>query len=441
MPALPIMQRIFDFLRVHDLPPLTRRNYTIELRQVALWGAVSGAVEGSIAGIIASKTFHASPAVTALVWALPNTINVLSLVWSALIRGWPRVYTSLAFTVCSALAIASVAATPPDWRHASWLFAGQIACTHLFLCALITLRTTMWQMNYPDSHRARITGRLTTVRVLTALATGVLLTNLYDHDPTSYRLAFPAVALVGLASGIPLRRLRVRGEKAARRALLRHVGALHPIAALWRGLRESYEILRQDRLFAQYMGAQFLLGSANFFTEPLLINMVTKEFALGYFASAALITVIPTITLLIGIRYWAPLFDRVGVLHFRVVNSTMWLLSFAGTTAAMLLYAWRGPAILPVTLALLAVARIGTGLGNGGGALAWNLGHLAFARPHQTELYMGIHVFLTGLRAIMMPFIGLWVMQQVGLAAFAVSIVLAATANVLFRRMRIERKQ
>jgi hypothetical protein len=103
--------------------------------------------------------------------------------------------------------------------------------------------------------------------------------------------------------------------------------------------------------------------------------------------------------------------------------------------AALLLSAACGSGILPLVLGLLVVARVFNGLGSGGGTLAWNLGHLEFARPSQTELYMGIHVALTGLRALLMPACALVVSHAIGTGVFAVSIVLASTAHVLFRRM------
>ena len=54
------------------------------------------------------------------------------------------------------------------------------------------------------------------------------------------------------------------------------------------------------------------------------------------------------------------------------------------------------------------------GLGLGGGALAWNLGHLHFAHPQEAEVYMGVHVTLTGVRGLIMPFVGIWLWTVAG---------------------------
>jgi len=430
------MWRRLDYLRFDDLPLLARGNYAAELRHTALFGVVAGTVEGGFVAIVAAKTFNASAALTFAVWAIPAVCNVLNLAWSVVLRGRRRVPAYALLLTCALLATASIAFTPAGTVGGAALFAAQLAACHLFLSPLITLRTTMWQSNYPHTHRARITGRLTRVRVLVALLTGIGLSRLFDWEPATYRFVFPVVAGLGLLSLWPLRRLRVRGERREQRVRRsRRTARIAPLGRFGHGLREAVSILRSDRLYARYLGAQFLLGSANFFTEPLLISVVTKQFELGYLWSTALITGIPTIVMLLGIRYWAPLFDRVGILRFRIVNSAMWLLSFVGTTLALLLSAAGGPSVLWVVLGLLVLARVFTGLGNGGGLLAWNLGHLEFARPAQTELYMGVHVALTGLRALLMPACALLVSNAIGTGAFAVSIALAGAAHLLFRRM------
>ncbi len=47
----------------------------------------------------------------------------------------------------------------------------------------------------------------------------------------------------------------------------------------------------------------------------------------------------------------------------------------------------------------------------GGGALAWNLGHLDFAPEDRASEYMAAHVTLTGLRGLIAPFMGVTLYQ------------------------------
>ena len=440
------MQRVLDFLRTDDLPPLARGNYAAELRQMLLWGVVVGAVESSIASVVASKTFDAPELLTSVVFAIPILVNVLNVLWSVVIRGRRRVRVFVTLAACALIALCSIGLTPAAWQPwGAYAFAAQVALTHLFISGLITLRTTMWKVNYAQSHRARIAGRLQTLRMLLSLLTTALLSVLFDRNPEYYRFIYPLVALIGLASLWPASRIRMRGEKAELRHFRAHVARNHRSedgrVSLWAGVRESVSILYNDRVFAKYMLAQFLLGSANFFTDPVLVNVLAKRLDFSYFGSTLLLFQIPIVVLLISIRFWARFFDRVGILRFRIHNSACWVGSYFFVTIATALLGMGGEAAVLAGIVVLVAGRIMNGLGRGGGAIAWNLGHLHFAREHQTELYMGIHVALTGLRGLLMPLLGWVANYYLGWGSFAIAMALALTAHVLFRRMAAADRQ
>jgi hypothetical protein len=434
------MRRVLDFLRTDDLPTMSRPNYVTELRQITLWGIVAGTVEGNMVGVVAAKTFAASDLLTTIVWALPILMNVLNVVWGTVLRGRRRKQAFFTIATCGLIAVSSVALTASTWHPwGGYIFAAQIAATHLFLSALITLRTTMWKVNYPSSHRARIAGRLQTVRMLLTVLTSAGLSLAYDQQPELYRVVYPTAALIGFASLVPFRKLRMRGERHELREFRAHLAQQATVPGdrlgLLAGLREAGVILRTDTLFAKYMLAQFLLGAANFFSEPILVNALTKDLGFKYFHSLTLLYLVPMTVMLVSIRFWAPLFDQVGVLRFRVHNGLCWTLSYVFVAAGMLLIAGLGPAWMAVALAAIVVGRILRGLGRGGGAIAWNIGHLHFAGDHQTELYMGIHVGLTGLRALLMPLLGYWACRHMGYAALLIAVAFAVVAYVMFRRL------
>lgn len=435
------MPRILDTLRSNDLPLLARRNYAAELRQMLLWGVVVGTVEGNLVSVIASKTFGASRLLTTIVWSLPVLMNVLNVGWGIVLRGQARKPAFYVIALGAVLGTASVALTSSAWQPwGGWLFALQIAGAHLFVTGLVTLRTTMWRANYAAPYRARATGRLETLRTLQAALTTAVLSLIYNYNPQAYRWAFPVAALVGLASLVPMRRMRMRGERAELRRFQRRNAPAAAGHERWRarlaaGLRESVGILRTDPLFAKYMLAQFLLGAANFFTDPILINALTKELDFEYFNAQAIMYLTPTAFLLLSIGWWAPYFDRVGVLRFRVINSLMWLLSYVCACTAMVLFARYDTTALVATIPILLLGRVFNGVSHGGGVIAWNIGHLHFAREHQTELYMGIHVGLTGLRALLMPTLGYLAREQFGYGALVVPVVLAAIACGMFHRL------
>lgn len=434
------MWRIFDFLRSDDLPPMTRANYFRELRYFALWMLVVGTIEGNIAAIVVKKTFAASDWLTTIVWQAPIFMMGLNVLWGTAIRGRRRLPLFILLTGCAAALIGSVALVNPDWRPwGGWVFAAQICLAHLFVTGLVTVQASAWQLNYPTSHRGRIVGRLQTVRFLLVPLSSAAVATLFDWNPEYFRFVYPSAALLGLLSLLPLRRFRVRGESRQRRELsarLRAAGhGAHSFGRLAGGLVEAARILRDDRRFRRYMLAQFTLGAANFFTDPVLVTVLTGQLLLGYFSSNLIMQVIPGVVVWFSIRFWAGYFDRVGVLRYRVVNSAVWMAAYACVAAAMLLVGSEGRGWLWLALPLLVAARLLKGAAHGGGTIAWNIGHLAFARPDQVDLYMSIHVALTGLRALVMPHLGLLANRLLGNGSFVLAVAIALAALLMFRRL------
>lgn len=438
------MWRIFDFLRTDDLPRMARPNYVRELRYFMLWMLVVGTIEGNIAAIVVKKTFGASDWLTTVVWQAPIFMMTLNVLWGAVIRGRRRLPLLCLLTGCAVALVCSVAFAAPEWRPwGGWVFALQIGLTHLFVTGLVTLQASTWQLNYPPSHRGRIIGRLQTIRFLFVPLSSAAVATLFDWNPHCFRFVYPSVALLGLLSLLPLRRFRVRGQRREQRdfhARLSTAGdpAAGTVRRLWIGLIEAGRILREDRRFRRYMLAQFTLGAANFFTDPVLITVLTGQLLLGYFTSNLIMQMIPGVVVWLSIRFWAQYFDRVGVLRYRVVNSAVWTAAYVCVAISMLIIGTTGDTLLWLAIPILVVARLLKGSAHGGGTIAWSIGHLHFARRHQVDLYMSIHVALTGLRALIMPHLGLLANQLVGNGSFAIAVAISFTALLLFRRLARE---
>ena len=319
------------------------------------------------------------------------------------------------------------------------MFVGQRAVAQVFLTGVITVRSALWKSNYPKAFRGQITARLQLVRLLTSVAAMIAAGLLFDRQATAYRFAYPLVALCGAAAIIVLQRLHVRGEHTEMRQVARSASneqlgvetgapprlgnglaepfSLATMLSPGNVLGQMYRVLRNDRRFARYCGALALTGMGNLMVPPVLVIIVTQALGLNYLASFTLLEILPRTVMLAALFRWAPYFDRVGVVRFRVVHGLCWLSFLAlGTlgTLAVVGQARIGPAAPVIAVLLFGLSAMAKGLGLGGGALAWNLGHLHFAHPQEAEVYMGVHVTLTGVRGLIMPFVGIWLWTVAG---------------------------
>jgi len=181
---------------------------------------------------------------------------------------------------------------------------------------------------------------------------------------------------------------------------------------------------------------------ANLMTVSVVATVVTRDLAFGdqwgFWVSTALIVAIPQLVVLASLGRWGRLFDRLGVLRFRVINVLCWTLSlFAGAVATIVVV--NGSALgargLPLAVMLFALRGALSGLARGGGALAWHIGHLHFAEQRNAEVYMGIHVSLTGMRGMVAPLMGIWLWHVIGWYVWVVAICCSLVSLVMYALM------
>jgi hypothetical protein len=132
------------------------------------------------------------------------------------------------------------------------------------------------------------------------------------------------------------------------------------------------------------------------------------------------------------------------VLRFRVVNVVCWTVSLAlGLAATMVTRAGADlePFLFVTAVVLFGLRGVVNGVAQGGGTLAWNLGHLHFAREGNADVYMGIHVFLAGVRGLIAPLAGMWLYAYIGSWIWLVAIVMSLSSLSIYHDLAEEGEQ
>jgi len=441
-----------DWLAVRSLPFLARRNYYYEVKHLIPWSIFAGLIEGQFASVVVSRSFGADEFLIAVSSATPVAALLFSLVWGMLCIGRPKVRLLTVFCSGMVLCGGMVAAIPTSPHGTIW-FIAQIAAAQVLLSGVVTVRSALWKSNYPRHARGQITARLQRLRRFLTVVTVLIGARICDHDPTAYRLIYPAGAVIGLIGVMALQRLHIRGERAelrARRApkedgIARDIAEPFSISALLSPghvVRKMAGILREDRAFFDYCIAQSLTGIANLMTISIMVALVTRELDFSddwaFWMSTSLIVALPNLAMLGSIGRWGRLFDRLGVLRMRVANVGCWSVSLAFAFLGAMIIEYRtdiGAAYLPWAITLFSLRALFQGIGLGGGQIAWNLGHLHFARPEQAEVYMGIHVSLTGMRGLIAPLGGMWLWRTIGWPVWLIAIACSLVSLIMYNAM------
>ena len=431
-----------DLFGARSFPFLTRRNYLNEMRYLLPWSLIAALIEGQFGAIVVSKSFGGGELLIAIATATPMASLMFSLFWGPICAGRPKIRLSTMLCAGIVLCAGAVAAIPATPSGAIW-FIAQTTAAQILLAGVITVRSAVWRSNYPQSDRGRITSRLQGVREVVTVVGSMCAAAWCGFDGRAYAYVYPLAALFGAVGIIFLSRIHVRSERGEirrlRAARMESGGGAPRVRSMVSGM---IGILRRDRRFARYMVAQFLMGVANLLPLAAVTKIVTQDVPIGdawaYWVSVALLVALPKLCLLGTITRWGRLFDRIGVVRFRVVNmiSALAALVLAMVAAAMLEHEWgRHGSGMVWVIALLSLRGVLFGLTMAGGKLAWSLGHLHFAKSAESESYMGIHVSLTGLRGLFAPPLGMYLWSLIGWKLWLISIALGIAALIMFAQM------
>ncbi|NJN52308.1 MAG: MFS transporter [Gammaproteobacteria bacterium] len=424
-----ILQRL---LGVPGLAPRVAQSFRREQVTELTLPVATSLMEGGFVAVVAAKAFAVEPWVIAVISASPMFGNLSSFFWNRVSTARPKIPMIVTLQLLVLCCVVAIAASPRSAWGAWVLVASVIGC-RLLIAGIITARSVAWSLNYGRGQRARVTGRLQIIASMVVVLTTSLAGLLLDAHPENFRWLYGGGALVGLIGVWSFSHVFVMGEK--RHRVLERQGSEDGSTR-----NQFFAILIADRMYARYQLYQFTSGVAAMMLEPALVYLVTRQMGASYVASIGITMIIPFLLNLTTLPFWARYLDRVHVAEFRARQNAGWVVG-------VLVMFWGA---YTLSLWWLAIGRVVVGIVNGGGSLAWQLGHNDFAPKDQLSAYMGVHVTLTGVRGAFAPFLGMalfvgwtdiaWLpdMPGIGPWLFIVSALLGATAWYGFDRLRRE---
>jgi MFS family permease len=296
--------------------------------------------------------------------------------------------------------------------------AGVVAWhAHLFVCSFIFMgflgqmvgpaTNAMLKQNFTHENFGMLISVSTSFRTGAMLMTTILSGVLMDRDPFAFRYIYPLVGLAGMLAGCLLLWIPFQAETVTVPA-----GGWHP----WRLLRESMattkRIFEESRPFRDFEFGFVLYGFAMLGTSAIISNMLAKEMDISYTENgvyrmlAGIITVLafPLAGLWIG-KIDPRRFLAITCLTFIGYLGFLGLACFV-TTRTMI----HGVSIHWI----LVIAFMFSGIFSAMIVIAWGIGSAYFCKPEQVADYQSVHVYMTSIRGILAPPIGIGLMWLTG---------------------------
>lgn len=342
--------------------------------------------------LIAVQHFNAGATAKAMVAAGGSLGLLLSplVVSTVQALGWPTARAAMRLSLAGGACFLIMAAVPV---LPVYVAGGMLAMT--CAAAAIPLVTQIYQENYPEKERGRLFSRAIMIRIgMTALfseVAGHALTGNIDQFRWLLLVFAAAFGFSGFCfSRIPSRPLSVS------------VGR-HPFRAL--------RYANSDRLFRHTLICWMLMGTGNLMMYPLRVEYLANphyEVTLyGQYLNVAMIAlltgVVPNVARLLTTQFWGWLFDHANFFALRAVLNLGFALGIVTFFTSDSLTGLMWGAVV-------------FGISNGGGDVAWSLWVTKFAPPDRVADYMSVHTFFTGVRGLVAPFLGFYL---VGISSMA----------------------
>lgn len=380
-----------------SLPRMAASLVPRELLSWSLLAVAMGGLEGGLLGVIVKNQFSetVSPVLVnlavAIVAGAASFTNLLSFAFAAraMGRGKVQLLARLMLVISACLFAMTLAPLSPRGLLA---FSVLTVVGMAAWSGILTIRSVVWRANYPRRWRGHVTARISQLAALLTAGFSALVGVAIQADGSAWRWLFPAAALSALAGSLVYRRSRVRRH--------RHLMQVEQSHTATQGGRIRFRsiggILRLNRDFRNYMIGMMVFGSGNLMVVAMLVVLMNDQLGLERLTQVMITSSLPIFVMCLSVRAWATVLDRHHIISYRALHS--W--TFVAANASFALAFIAG---LPNLLWLGAVLL---GLAWGGGHLGWNLGHNDFAADGDSSIYMATHVWLTGLRGMVMPLVG-----------------------------------
>ncbi len=251
--------------------------------------------------------------------------------------------------------------------------------------------------NYKHENFGRLFGYSVTVQktamLLSTFAAGLLL----DFNPNSYKVFYPIVGVLAITSIFQLTKITfVQKENTTD-------------APLWKALHQSFirifNILKHNKAFRHLEIGFMIYGFAWMSTHAVITIFYERALHLNY-SSVAFYKNAFNLIALAFLPFFGRFIGKRDPRRFGIITFGS-LLLFILFTALTQYYGGYTELWGIKIYYMLLVAIFFNGIFMGSMPILWGIGSSYFCKPHEAADYQSVHLFLTGVRALMAPIIGI----------------------------------
>jgi hypothetical protein len=315
-------------------------------------------------------------------------------------------------TICAGfLFVSSALIIFSGWTHHLWLYTFLIVGWRLSLTQLAPFMLQIYAHNYKVSERGKRIATGLTIAAITGTLFSYFAGKALDLDLYYGRWILFSIGLASIGCAIAILKMP------ARSLALGHTDSvwIH-ISWLWK-----------DSLFGLITIAWTLSSLAHWMLFPIRFEYMLQP-QYGICATndqVALMTFgIPAIAQTLSTPLWGKLFDKLNFALVKVLVNAFYFMGFISFFCLKHLF------FLGVGSALIGIATAGA-------TLVWGIWVTKVASIERVPAYMSVHTAISGLRGLISPFLGYYLLAQASLVhSYIIGLIMIAISMILFFALR-----
>ena len=286
--------------------------------------------------------------------------------------------------------------------------------------------TRIMQTNIRPKNRGILYGITGSAGTLFSVIISIYAGYILDFNETYFKMLFAFAGIMGFLCCYFYSKINVNESQYERNS--KKIDFFTPI-------KNALKILKNDRDFMLYEAFFFIYGIGFmivlpsipiFFVDKLNLDYSQISMAKGFIGQAGIILFLP----LMGFFN-----DRINPMLFS--SAAFILLSFYPLILFMTVFSANPVNLVYVAFAVFSVSMAAV-------TVLWDLSTIFFAKEKDSKDYQIVHIFLTGIRGLIIPFLGYLILKRFGVSAvFLTSAVfyIIASVSMLFFYFSYKRRK
>ena len=391
-------------------PKTTKKAFWIEMIRSGPMGMLEFLFV-PLAGLVALKYYNASDWQKAFLLSISEAGLIATFIIVPLIRRlkWQATHAAAIFSLLGAVGIAFTAA----YSDSLISYMAGLGFAFFILMLPLPLITQIYRTNFPDTKRGKILAIASILRGIIGIVFAWKAGQWIDSDIENFKPLLWVFVCVSLLNAIAFW-LMPKVETAK--------GSTNPFSA--------FKWLKRDKKFRTLIVSWMLMGLGNLTALKIWTEyFANDQYGNGFsaFEVTLLTFIIPQSVKILFTYPWGWLFDRMNFYLLRIILNVLF--------GAAIIVVFYGQ-----TFWVIAIGTGLQGLAFAGGSIAWMLWVTKIAPPEHTAEYMSIHTFTTGLRGVIAPALGFYLLVTIGdsIAIFSTILIILASVVIIpeYRRTR-----